>query len=232
MGNRMKYLFSALIIISLGASQNAPSAPDSSNRSESAVLDTASQQIPSGLDTGYKGFVWGSPSGTAIPTMLTKNESTDSLALSQTFLGSLGSDSVAVTYFFADSGFWKVEIDIVIPLNNIDGQISDFRRLEKNISEVYGPPKSMNQQESGPTGSYSNLLDQKFSRAFYRSTWSVTPAVIELFLSTSVLLPASDLAIFSGNLSVLKLVYYNPDFMHSSQPVPEAKEIPSIFEIY
>ena len=232
MGNRMKDLFSALIIISLGASQNAPSAPDSSNRSGSAVLDTASQQIPSGLDTGYKGFVWGSLSGTAIPTMLTKNESTDSLALSQTFLGSLGSDSVAVTYFFADSGFWKVEIDIVIPLNNIDGQISDFRRLEKNISEVYGPPKSMNQQESGPTGSYSNLLDQKFSRAFYRSTWSVTPAVIELFLSTSVLLPASDLAIFSGNLSVLKLVYYNPDFMHSSQPVPEAKEIPSIFEIY
>ena len=136
------------------------------------------------------------------------------------------------TYFFADSGFWKVEIDIVIPLNNIDGQISDFRRLEKNISEVYGPPKSMNQKESGPSGSYSNLLNQKFSRAFYRSTWSVTPAVIELFLSTSVLLPASDLAIFSGNLSILKLVYYNPDFMHSSQPVPEAKEIPSIFEIY
>jgi hypothetical protein len=232
MGNRMKYIFSALIIISLGVSQNAPSAPDSSNRSESAVLDTSSQQIPSGLDTGYKGFVWGSPSGTAIPTMLTKNESTDSLALSQTFIGSLGSDSVAVTYFFADSGFWKVEIDVVIPLNNIDGQILDFRRLEKYISEVYGPPKSMNQQESGPTGSYSNLLDQKFSRAFYRSTWSVTPAVIELFLSTSVLLPASDLAIFSGNLSVLKLVYYNPDFMHSSQPVPETKEIPSIFEIY
>ena len=216
----------------MGASQSASSAPDSSNRSESAVLDTASQQIPSGLDTGYKGFVWGSQSGTAIPTMLTKNESTDSLAVSQVFIGSLGSDSVAVTYFFADSGFWKVEIDIVILLNNIDSQISDFRRLEKNISEVYGPPKSMNQQESGPTGSYSNLLDQKFSRAFYRSTWSVTPAVIELFLSSSVLLPASDLAIFSGNLSVLKLVYYNPDFMHSSQPVPEAKEIPSIFEIY
>ena len=72
MGNRMKYIFSALIIISLGVSQNAPSAPDSSNRSESAVLDTSSQQIPSGVGTGYKGFVWGSPSGTAIPTMLTK----------------------------------------------------------------------------------------------------------------------------------------------------------------
>ena len=232
MGNRMKSLFSALIIISLGASQNAPSSQELSNSSETAVLDTVSQEIPSGLDTGYKGFVWGSQSGAVIPTMLTKNESTDSLAVSQVFIGSLGSDSVAVTYFFADSGFWKVEIDIVILLNNIDSQISDFRRLEKNISEVYGPPKSMNQHESGPSGSYSNLLDQKFSRAFYRSTWSVTPAVIELFLSASVLLPASDLAIFSGNLSVLKLVYYNPDFMHSSQPVPEAKEIPSIFEIY
>jgi hypothetical protein len=144
----------------------------------------------------------------------------------------LGSDSVTVTYFFADSGFWKVEIDIVISLDNIDGQIADFRRLEKNISEVYGPPIRMNQQESGPSGSYSNLLDQKFSRAFYRSTWSITPAVIELLLNSSVLVPGTDLPIFSGNLSMLKLVYYNPDFMHSSQPVPEAKEIPSIFEIY
>ena len=119
----MKSLFSVLIIISLGASQDAPSSPELSNSSETAVLDTVSQEIPSGLDTGYKGFVWGSQSGTAIPTMLTKNESTDSLAVSQVFIGSLGSDSVAVTYFFADSGFWKVEIDVVIPLNNIDGQI-------------------------------------------------------------------------------------------------------------
>ena len=64
MGNRMKSLFSALIIISLGASQDAPSSPELSNSSETAALDTVSQEIPSGLDTGYKGFVWGSQSGT------------------------------------------------------------------------------------------------------------------------------------------------------------------------
>ncbi|MBC8346706.1 MAG: hypothetical protein ISR82_02730 [Candidatus Marinimicrobia bacterium] len=228
----MKSLFSALIIISFGASQDVPSSPDLSNGSENAVLDTAALQIPSGLDTGYKGFAWGSQRGTDIPTTLTKKESTDSLAVFQTFIGSLGPDSVSVSYFYADSGFWKVEIDVVISLDNIDGQIADFRRLEKNISEVYGPPKRMNQQESGPSGTYANLLDQKYSRAFYRSTWSVTPAVIELFLNSSVLLPATDLQIFSGKLSILKLVYYNPDFMHSSQPVPELKEVPSIFEIY
>ena len=127
----MKSLFSALIIISLGASQNAPSSEELSDSSQTAVLDTTSQEIPSGLDTGYKGFIWGSLSGTAIPSMLTKNVSTDSLAMSQVFIGSLGSDSVAVTYFFADSGFWKVEIDIVIPLNNIDGQISEELDKEK-----------------------------------------------------------------------------------------------------
>ena len=110
MGNRMKSLFSALIIISLGASQDAPSSPDLSNVSENAVLETASQQIPSGLDTGYKGFVWGSPSGTAIPTLLTKNESTDSLAVSQAFIGSLGSDSVAVTYFLRIVDFGRLKL--------------------------------------------------------------------------------------------------------------------------
>jgi len=58
------------------------------------------------------------------------------------------------------------------------------------------------------------------------------PVVIELFLNSSVLVPVTDLPIFSGDFISLKLVYYNPDYMHSSQPLPEPEAIPSIFDIY
>jgi hypothetical protein len=227
----MKTLFSTIIIFTLCLAQEPTAAPEPIEKVQSLDSDTT-QQVPSGLDIGYKGLAWGSKPGSPIPTSLTKIDSNDSLATSQSFNGNLGPDSVSVTYFFADSGFWKVEIDILISLHEIDDHISNFRRLEKNISEIYGPPKRMNQQESGPSGSYSNHLDQKFTRAFYRSTWSVTPTIIDLYLNSSVLLPATDLPIFSGNSSTLKLVYYNPDYMHSSQPVPQAKKVQSIFEIY
>ena len=200
---------------------------DPSQTSEASSLD-----VPSGLESGYKRFAWGTPAGSNISNNFSPLPVTDSTTTTRSFTGNLGLDSVVVAYAFADSGFWKVEIDFVVKNIDLDFQIADFRRLEKNISAVYGPPNKMNQQESGPSGSYSNILEQKFARAFYRSTWSVTPVVIELFLNSSVLVPETDLAIFSGNFISLKLVYYNPDYMHSSQPLPEPEIIPSIFDIY
>ncbi|GIS48066.1 MAG: hypothetical protein Ct9H90mP20_7360 [Candidatus Neomarinimicrobiota bacterium] len=47
---------------------------------------------------------------------------------------------------------------------------------------------------------FSNLLDQRFSNAFYRSSWKAEPAVIELYLNSSVLLPKSDVSIFFRQL--------------------------------
>jgi len=242
--NKMKSLLSILILFSFIFSQDTAEKSDTlvtvqdtvqvtiQDTIPDVVPDTVVQQVPSGLDAGYKGLSWGSPIDSQIPTSFSELASGDSLAYYKSYVGTLGTDSAMVSYFFADSGFWKVEIDIIISPNNVEKQIADYRRLEKNISEVYGPPKKMNQQESGPSGSYSSTLEQKFSRAFYRSTWSVTPAIIELLLNASVLLPATELPIFSGNFSVLKLVYYNPDYMHSSQPLPKPEAIPSIFDIY
>ena len=54
----------------------------------------------------------------------------------------------------------------------------------------------------------------------------------KLYLNGNVLLPSTNLSLFSGNFSILKLVYYNPDYMHSSEKLPEAEIIPSIFDIY
>ena len=205
---------------------------DGGDNNSSQVANASQQNVPANLESGYKGFAWGTLAGSNISNNFTSLPATDSTTSTQSFTGNLGLDSVVVAYAFADSGFWKVEIDFVVNNIDLDSQISGFRRLEKNISAVYGPPKKMNQEESGPSGSYSNILEQKYARAFYRSTWSVTPVVIELFLNSSVLVPVTDLAIFSGNFISLKLVYYNPDYMHSSQPLPEPEAIPSIFDIY
>ena len=201
----------------------------SQNENDQATTETL---MSLGLDSGYKGFAWGSPSSSPINTVFNLLPNDDSTNVNQSFSGMLGLDSVIVTYAFADSGFWKAEIDFVLNENNVENLIGQFRRLEKNISEVYGPPQTTKQKESGPPASYAIILDQKFSTAFYRSKWSATPVFIELLLNASILKPESDLAIFSGNYSLLKLVYYNPDYMHSSKSEPDPEVLPSIFDIY
>ena len=194
---------------------------------------TTTQTLTSlGLDSGYKGYAWGSAPSSAISTVFSLLPSVDSTDLNQSFSGRLGLDSVVVTYAYADSGFWKAEIDFVINENNVQNLVEQFKRLERNISEVYGPPQTTKQKESGPSAAYSMILDQKFSTAFYRSKWSITPVFVELLLNATVLKPVTDLSIFSGNYTVLKLVYYNPDYMHSSDPQPEPESLPSIFDIY
>ena len=205
------------------------------NTNDSAQPEPVNQilsSVPLGLDSGYKGFSWGSPSGSAISTIFSPIVNKDTASTDQSFTGMLGLDSVIVKYTFADSGFWKAEIDFVINENVVENLVSKFRRLEKNISQVYGPPKTTKQQESGPSIAYSDIFDQKYATAFYRSKWAIAPAVVELYLNASILQPSSDLPIFSDSYKVLKLVYYNPDYMHSSQPVPEPENLPSIFDIY
>ena len=228
----MRPILFIIIISSFCLAQDSVILTDTTNSETSVLPKSNIDPIPSGLETGYKGFSWGTASESDIISSFSPLSNVDSTSLNRLFTGKLGTDSVTVTYAFADSGFWKVEIDFIVKQNNLAAQISDFSRLEKNISAVYGPPKSINQKESGVSTSYSNNLDQRFSRAIYRSMWTATPAVIELYLNGVVLLPPTELPVFSGNFSILKLVYYNPDFMHSSQPTPVSEKIPSIFDIY
>ena len=217
-----------LQVDSTSSANSTLSNDETSNQSE--IL--TQQNIPVNIETGYKGFLWGSSIESNISNNFSPIISSNNKSLKKSFSGKLGIDSVLVTYAFADSGFWKVEIDFVIIQDKIEEQISNFRRLEKNISAVYGVPKMINQKESGVSSVFSDLLNQKFSRAFYRSSWDANPINIELYLNGNVLLPSTDLSLFSGNFSILKLVYYNPDYMHSSEKLPEVEIIPSIFDIY
>jgi len=208
-------------------SQNLDEQPQEEN-----VESTTETLMSLGIDLGYKGYAWGSPSNSTINTGFALVPNDDTTNTNQSFSGMLGLDSVVVTYAFADSGFWKAEIDFVVNGNNVQNLIEQFKRLERNISEVYGPPQATKQKESGPSAAYSMILDQKFSTAFYRSKWYITPVFVELLLNATVLMPVTDLSIFSRNYTALKLVYYNPDYMHSSDPQPEPESLPSIFDIY
>ena len=58
-----------------------------------------------GLDSGYKGYPWGSPSNSPINTVFTILPNDDTTNVNQSYTGMLGLDSVVVTYAFADSGF-------------------------------------------------------------------------------------------------------------------------------
>lgn len=226
--NKVILLFqlSTLLVAQVETSGESPVINDTTVVEETIdILAT----IPQELQFGYKGYAWGNPQETASGIFMTQvGEDSNSVS----FSGVLGTDSVLVSYFFADSGFWKVEINFILDPYSIDKEIQFFTRLEKNISEVYGPTLKTTQIQGGPGPAYANSIYPKFSRAYYRSTWVSTPVMIELLLNALVLLPATDLPIFSGDFSILKLVYYNPDYMIASFPLSEPKPLPSIFEIY
>lgn len=184
--------------------------------------------LPAGLEFGYKGIEWGSSKDSPLKLQLQNSE----MGSPFIYLGKLGSDSVKVLFFFADSGFWKTEINFKLDQQDPDQEIKFFLRLEKSISEVYGPALKTTQIQNGPGPSYANSIFPKFSRSFYRSTWYSAPVMIELLLNSMVLLPVSDLSVFDGDFSILKLVYYNPDYQISSTPGSAPQTNPSIFDIY
>ena len=223
----MKRVILPLIIISFITAQDDP---------VDVAVDTSSVQVETienaGLDFGYKGYQWGQLISN-VPSMdnfLDVEVSDDQNSI--TMNGVLGLDTVDVNYVYSDSGFWKVEINVQLNNNDIDEQIDKFLRIEKNISEVYGNPYSTEQTVSGPTRSYNNFLHVKYSHSFYISSWNVTPASIILLLNGIVQQPQTENSILDGELSFLKLVYYNLDYMKSTEDHTQAKNLPSIYDIY
>ena len=202
----------------------------------SAAIDSTDLNVESidnsGLDFGYKDYKWGSAISN-LPLMenfsVAQVNSDQSSAL---LTGTLGLDSVDVNYVFSDSGFWKVEIDFSLSADEMDDNINTFLRLEKNISEIYGNPYSTEQTLNGPSNSYNNFLNIKYSRSFYRSSWNVSPVKILLILNSLVQQPQTDNSILEGKLSFMKLVYYNPDYMISTNGQSQEQVLPSIYDIY
>jgi hypothetical protein len=200
-------------------------------KSVEVILDTIPPELM-GLDYGYKGFAWGTPKGVMprLPYMDTTYFSPDSNYV--IMRGKLGYDPVTVSYVFADSGFWKVEIEFLINQRDMDEQIKQFTKIEKSITAIYGPPGATSQIIAGPSAAYSDLMHIKFMRAFYHSSWEETPCRIELLLHALVQTPSTELPIIEGNTSRLLLIYYNPDYMIVGEDIPEQEPIPSIFDLF
>ena len=186
---------------------------------------------PMDLDYGYKGFMWGVPLG-AIPNLQYMGEPVfirDSTALQLS--GYLGQEAVVIEYVFSDSGFWKVEIQYALDPSDYESHLELFTQVERSLSEVYGFPQTTDRIESGAMGVH-DVVNIGFERAFYFSSWNVSPVKISLLLNSIVQVPRNDLNVFGDDMSILNLVYYNPDYMIIAEEIIVEQPPPSIFDIY
>ena len=194
-----------------------------------AAVDTIGP--PMDLDYGYKGFMWGAPLG-SIPNLQYMSEPMfirDSTALQMS--GFLGQEAVIIEYVFSDSGFWKVEIQYSLDPSDYESHLELFTQVERSLSEVYGFPQTTDRIESGAMGVH-DIVNIGFERAFYFSSWNVSPVKISLLLNSIVQVPKNDLNIFGNDMSIMKLVYYNPDYMIMAEEIIVEEPPPSIFDIY
>ncbi len=186
---------------------------------------------PMDLDYGYKGFMWGAPLGSR-PNLQYMGEPMfirDSTALQMS--GFLGQEAVIIEYVFSDSGFWKVEIQYSLDPSDYESHLELFTQVERSLSEVYGFPQTTDRIESGAMGVH-DIVNIGFERAFYFSSWNVSPVKISLLLNSIVQVPKNDLNIFGNDMSIIKLVYYNPDYMIMAEEIIVEEPPPSIFDIY
>ena len=194
-----------------------------------AAVDTIGP--PMDLDYGYKGFMWGTPLG-VIPNLQYMSEPVfirDSTALQLS--GYLGQEAVVIEYVFSDSGFWKVEIPYALDPSDYESHLELFTQIERSLSEVYGFPQTTDRIESGAMGVH-DVVNIGFERAFYFSSWNVSPVKISLLLNSIVQVPRNDLNVFGDDMSIMNLVYYNPDYMIMAEEIIVEEPPPSIFDIY
>jgi hypothetical protein len=77
-----------------------------------------------------------------------------------------------------------------------------------------------------------DVVNIGFERAFYFSSWNVSPVKISLLLNSIVQVPRNDLNVFGDDMSIMNLVYYNPDYMIMADEIFVEEPMPSIFDIY
>ena len=186
----------------------------------SEISDEVVPATGEGLDTGYKGLAWGASVDQlqAPAESDTAGGSVDSASTSKTVHGTLGEDTVSFSYHFSDLGFWKVVIeytDLEVS-DGIDGYIAHFHRIEKALSNKYGSPMRTSQNEMGTDREYLFSSFPKLSRAYFRSSWLVEPASIELLLEAVVPQSADDPPVFGETPRSVRLYYYNNNFFNTA----------------
>ena len=199
------------------------------------VEDSLESAAPTeGLAFGYKGLAW-SAAMDQLEGASSDTSSNASLLNQRILKGTLGQDSVTYTYHFSDVGFWKVVIDYdgIESDKRIDDYISRFHRVEKSLTEKYGPPKRTSQNEMGTDREYLFSKFPKLSRAYFRSSWSADPASIELILEAVVPQSEDDPPIFKEGSRSLRLYYYNINsFSTATADTTKPPEAKSLSDVY
>ena len=193
---------------------------------ESDTVSTAPElDILLSLDAGYKRFAWGIEKG-----LLTNNIEVEALKSGDredvvVASGFLGEDSVLFNYYFSDKGFWKVAIDYLYQMKEMEEYIDHFSRIEKFLTKRYGPPKRTTQNEIGTNMEYLFSDFPKLSRAYFRSSWMVENVKIELILDAVVSKSEEVIPVFDDLKPLLRLYYYHPDFYENVEfPTTEIPE--------
>ena len=184
----------------------------------SEISDEVVPATGEGLDTGYKGLMWGASMDQLQEAAESDTGSGLIAGTSRTVYGTLGEDTVSFSYHFSDLGFWKVVIeytDLEVS-GGIDGYIAHFHRIEKALSNKYGSPMRTSQNEMGTDREYLFSSFPKLSRAYFRSSWLVEPASIELLLEAVVPQSADDPPVFGETLRSVRLYYYNNIFFNTA----------------
>ncbi|NOZ75299.1 MAG: hypothetical protein GXO90_07965 [FCB group bacterium] len=191
-----------------------------------------SQEPPDlSLDYGYKGYRWGTMSGIhpRIERLTEPFYSRDSSSV--TFRTVLGPDTVLMSYFYSDSGFWKVEISYPLDPFDQDAHDKKFQEISQILTQLYSNPTGSSLSITGPMMTSSNPLDIDYSRNYQHNSWQAGPVQIELLLISFVQDTQTIYPVLSGT-SQLKLAYYNPDYMIRVEPHQPVDTGPSVFDLY
>lgn len=221
------------------------SAAVSAEASDSALSETIADELPDSLRQpvedlepadlslgyGYKGYRWGTPSHIQprITAITEPFYSRDSSSVS--YRTTLGQDTVLMSYFYSDSGFWKVEISY--PLDPFDQKEHDekFKEISQIINLLYANPTSSSLSITGPMATSSNPLDIDYSRMYQHNSWQVGPVQIELLLISFVQDTETIFPVISSTTQLV-LAYYNPDYMIRVEPQQPVDTGPSVFDLY
>ena len=186
------------------------------------------------LIKGYKGMLWGSP---IKPPNSNSNDTTETVNNNnfQSIVGLLGKDSVNYSYYFSDSGFWKVVVDFLAIEETVglENHINEFHRIEMELTKKYGSPIRTSQNEMGTDREYFFSKFPKLSRAYFRSSWLYNSISIELLLEAVIPQNSEDIPVFTETSKYLRLYYYNPKFYNSvkndSIIVPEDESLSDVY---
>ena len=192
---------------------------DSAYGIDSELFEEETEELSS-IDKSYQGLPWGTVRDDFKNFIKIEDSSANMSDDEITIVGPLGEDIVKFVYSFSDSGFWKVMTDFSLSGNTIDDHLKEFQRIEKLLTMKYGNPLRTTRNDLGTSREYLSSPFPRLFRGYYRSSWMIGSAIIELLLEVQMQDSEYHLPVFSGNIPTMRLYYYNSEFYGIAKSEP------------